>query len=321
MRLLPYCLRVSHAWARAESRALLAIAAIASLAALALLPGCGGEDVHPVTPESQSSSANGTNVEVAELEVSGTGVDRFAACPPPGELGQDWIPPIPPWTPSSTAPPADAPGPPPPDDATMHGQTPTERAIADTREYFRACWHHSLIYDPTQNGHVAIVLRVGPDGRVAQVESYGACDLSSEAVQCMKDTAKKLRFRPPAGGSDTVTIPAVFTSDTIQSATPMQSAVYATPAYIAVEGLRPALHACESSARQSGHGVVASGTFTLDVGSQGKVDHVNIDPWSGDKGLLACAASAFGAAQFPPPPGGRATVLARVAFNPRAGTK
>jgi hypothetical protein len=195
----------------------------------------------------------------------------------------------------------------------MHGSTPTERAIADTHETFRACWRHSLIYDPTQNGHAAIVLRVGSDGRVARVESYGACDLSSEAVEC---------FRPPAGGSDTITIPAVFTSsENFQHASPRPTDVYAASAYVAVEGLRPALHACESSARSSGRPVVASATFALDVDSRGKVTHSNLDPWSGDKNLLVCAAAAFEAGAFPPPPGGHATILARIAFNPRAGTK
>ena len=277
---------------------------------------CGAPDVHPVDPEAVPK----TNVEVAELEINGSGIDRFASCPPPGELGQDWLPPIPPWH-APPAPAGEAAAPPPPDDPTMHGSTPTERAIADTHDGFRACWHHSLIHDPTQDGHVAVVLRIGPDGRVAKVESYGACSLSSEAIQCMKDSTRKLRFLPPEGGSDTVIIPAVFASSGASSTNPLPSDVYAAAAFVAVEGLRPSLHACEQSARASGRSVVASGTFSLDVDSHGKVVHSNIDPWSGGKDLLVCAAAAFEGGTFPRPGGGHGTIQVRLAFNPRMGTK
>jgi hypothetical protein len=285
-----------------------------AIAALA----CGASDVHPADVDTQA--AQKTNVEVAELEINGSGIDRFASCPPPGELGQDWLPPIPAWH-APPAPPADPGTPPVPDDPAMHGSSPTERAVTDTHDAFRSCWHKSLIHDPTQDGHVAIVLRVGGDGRVAKVESYGACSVSSEAIQCMKDAAKKLRFLPPEGGSDTVIIPAVFASSGASSTNPLPSDVYAAAAYVAVEGMRPALHACEESARHSGRSVVASATFSLDVDARGKVVHSNIDPWSGAKELLVCAAAAFEGGTFPKPAGGRGTVQVRIAFNPRVGTK
>ncbi len=282
---------------------------------------CGSSEAHPVTPEGQlPPEPHGTNVEVAELEVSYSGIDRFTSCPPPGELGQDWIPPLPPWTPPSTSGSKETAAP-TPEDASLRGKRPTDIAIEETRVPFRTCWHRSLVYDPTQNGHVAIVLRVGRDGRVAQVESYGACDLSTQAIQCMKDAAKRVRFSPPAGGSDTITVPAVFSADTISRVTPLPADVYAASVYVVIEGLRPALHACESDARQRGASVFASGTFTLTLSGDGKVTHTNIDPWSGDQSLLSCAAQAVQSAQFPPPPGGAATILSRIAFNPRAGTK
>lgn len=283
----------------------------------------------------------GTSVEVAEFDVSENGIDRFLNCPPPGELGQDWIPPLPPWSaPASTVggdaakdmvasplpdiagnagagAPNDVPA-----DVTMHGSTPTEKAIADTRDSFRACYNHGLVYDPTQDGHVAIVLRVGRDGRVASVESWGACEIATQSIECMRDAAKKLRFRPPAGGSDTVTIPAVFTSSgAVRRTSPRPNDVYAASAYIAVEGVRQEFHGCERSARQSGAAVSATATFELELDEKGKVLHANIDPWTGDKNLLGCAATAFGAMTFTPPPGGHGNVLVRIAFNPRAGSK
>ncbi len=298
----------------------------------------------PETPSSVEPTPKGTSVEVAEFDVSDNGIDRFLNCPPPGELGQDWIPPLPPWTPPTStetsgtnaigALPADgtpgqvagnAAGDMPdrvPDDVTMHGTTPTEKAIADTRDSFRACYNHGLIYDPTQDGHVAIVLRVGQRGRVASVESWGACEIAGPSIECMRDAAKKLRFPPPPNGSDTVTIPAVFTSSgAVRRTIPRPNDVYAASAYIAVEGIRQEFHACERNARQSGRPVSATATFALDLDEKGKVLHSNIDPWTGDKNLLTCAAAAFGRAAFPPPPGGQGSVLVRVAFNPRAGTK
>ncbi len=285
---------------------------------------CAGQTPPAVDPGATiEATSGGTNVEVSELDIQDDEVDRFSHCPPPGELGQDWIPPLPPWS----APPPQAPSPeeaaqPPPDDFTMHGNTPTERAIADTRESFRSCYTHGLIYDPTQDGHVAIVLRVGADGRVAKAESWGACEIVPQTIECMRDVAKKLRFRPPAGGSDTITIPAVFTSSAaVRQTEPRRSDVYTAAVYIAVEKLRPALHACERSARQGGRGAMATATFNLDVDNRGKVVHSNVDPWSGDKSLLACVASAMSGLALPPPAGGRASVTLRFAFNPRAGTR
>lgn len=291
-----------------------------TLASLAIFAACGSAETPPASTAVEPRHT-GTSIEVAELDIQWNGIDRFVNCPPPGELGQDWIPPLPPWTPPAASGPIDTTQL-PPDDVTMHGSTPTERAIADTRDRFRGCYNHGLIYDPTQDGHVAIVLRVGPDGRVADVESWGACEIVSQSIECMRDAARKLRFRPPAGGSDTVTIPAVFTSSAaVRNTSPRPNDVYAAAAYIAVEKLRPQLHACEKSAHQAGRPIIASATFNIDVDSKGAVQHSNVDPWSGDKDLLACAASALAGLALPPPAGGHASVLVRIAFNPRAGTK
>ena len=77
---------------------------------------------------------------------------------------------------------------------------------------FRACYRRGLVHDPAQEGRVAIVLRVGADGHVAKVEEYAACEIAVESIGCMKAAAARLRFPPPPGGSDTVLIPAAFTS-------------------------------------------------------------------------------------------------------------
>jgi hypothetical protein len=294
------------------------------LGAVALIASCGEQtgtipDPGAIALDAKNSA---TSVEVSELDISQDEVDRFVNCPPPGELGQDWIPPLPPWTPPAGAGLIDA-TPLPPELATMHGSTPTERAIADTRESFSACYNQGLVYDPTQDGHVAIVLRVGADGRVARVESWGACEIARQSIECMRAAAMKLRFRPPASGADTVTIPAVFTSsEAVRRTSPRPSDIYTASAYVALEKLRPELHACEHGARQGGRPVMASATLNLQVDARGGVRHSNVEPWTGNKELLACAANVLlGGLKLPAPPGSSANVIVRVAFNPREGTK
>jgi hypothetical protein len=293
------------------------------LGAIALVASCGEPSERNPDPSATALEAksSGTSIEISELDISQDEVDRFVNCPPPGELGQDWIPPLPPWTPPASTGLPDA-TPLPAEVASMHGSTPTERAIADTRESFRACYNHGLVYDPTQDGHVAIVLRVGPDGRVARVESWGACEIARQSIECMRAAAKKLRFRPPTSGSDTVTIPAVFTSsEAVRRTSPRPSDVYTASAYIALEKLRPELHACEQGARQGGRTVMAAATLNLQVDDRGRVHHSNVEPWTGNKELLACAANVLGGLKLPAPPGSKANVIVRVAFNPREGTK
>src|SRR5262249_3966841 len=71
------------------------------LVAAGALGCCGGTGSQGDGARSPSNDANVTSIEIAELEISGKGVDRFTSCPPPGELGQDWIPKLPPWSPSA----------------------------------------------------------------------------------------------------------------------------------------------------------------------------------------------------------------------------
>jgi len=315
---MPYC---SHAPMLVLRSYVFGVVTLVS--AIASVVSCGGQSEEAPDPSAVALEAKsiGTSVEVSELDISEDEIDRFIHCPPPGELGQDWIPPIPPWTPPATSESVDV-GPLPPEVATMHGSTPTERAIADTRESFRDCYNKGLVYDPTQDGHVAIVLRVGADGRVARVESWGACEIVRPSIECMRAAAKKLRFRPPASGSDTVTIPAVFTSsEAVRRTSPRPSDVYTASAYTAVEELRQDLHACERNAREGGRAVMASATFNIQVDARGKVQHSNVEPWSGNKELLACAAHVLGNLSLPQPPGNKANVIVRLAINPRAGTK
>ncbi len=297
--------------------------------ALALLPlagsGCGGSDAPSGGAQTGGSDKPVvTSIEVAELEITGTGVDRFTSCPPAGELGQGWIPKVPAWSApakSSTAPPPtpDSPALAPP---IADGRSATERAVFDTYPDFRRCYQRGLVHDPTQDGHAAIVLRVGSDGRVAAVETYGVCELSSQVVACMKTSAGRLRFEPPAAGSSTITLPAVFTTRGGRPHEhPSANDAYTAAAYITIESARPDLHACEAIARRAGQALQASATFLIDLDAEGRILHTHIDPWQGNQELLACAAHAMEKLTFEKPPAGRGSVLARISFNPRAGTK
>ncbi len=281
--------------------------------ALFVVAACGAES-HPTTPERVHTSS----IEVADYEVNGDWVDRFSACPPPGDLGQEWYPPVPEWSPTA---PADDAGAPPVASTEQLGRTPTERAIEDTRSAFRSCYHRGLVHDPTQFGHVAIVLRVGPNGRVQKTESYGACELQHDVVACMRDVGKALRFDPPALGKDTIIIPVVFQprggSDSLSS----HNDAYTAAAYVALEGMKAELHECETRARHEGKDVEAWGVFDMKIDAHGSVTSANVDPYHGDQELLGCAAEVMQRMKLLPPEGGKGKLQARITFNARAGTR
>lgn len=293
---------------------------LAALAASPLLTSCGGDSsgMVPIDP----SKGRTPIAEVAELEIRALGVDRFTVCPPTGDLGQPWFPPPPPWSP----PPAAAPAPAEAVDesfiARTKDRTPTEMAVEATHREFRACYRRGLVHDPAQDGRVAIVLRVGPDGHVARVEEYAACEIGTEAIGCMKAAAARLRFPPPPGGSDTVIIPAVFTSrDGVRRSSTSVNDSYTANAYIVMESARPGFHACEQQARRDLRPLQATGTFTLTLGADGQVKKAHVDPWSGEQTILACAARELEKLRFTAPPNGNAFVIARLNFNPRQGSR
>jgi hypothetical protein len=293
---------------------------VGAMLAVAFVTSCGGGDKEPVVDPRRAPAA-----DVPELEIRSTGIDRFTTCPPPGDLGQHWIPPLPAWAPPPRARAADAGAPLGPVDQDMIDmiartvdRTPTELAIEATHKDFRSCYRKALVRHPTQDGRVAIVLRVGPDGQVAKVESYAACELAAESIGCMYDVARRLRFPPPAGGADTVTIPATFTSrDGVRRTVPTSNDAYTAAAYVALDGARAPLHTCEEQARREGRPGTGTGTFTMDIAANGRVTKAHVDPWTGDQSLLLCAARALEGVTFSPPTGGKGTVIARLNFNPR----
>lgn len=273
---------------------------------------CAGSQEHPkVDP-----AVRGTSIEIANFEIHADGVDRFVSCPPNGELGQDWIPPIPQWTPAAVDPDA---GVTTPSSIVPPGShwSQTEKAIEDTRLQFRTCYHRGLVRDPSQDGHVAIVLRVSADGTVRKVEAWGACDLQREVIQCLKDTAGKLRFAPPASGADTIVMPAVFQPRAGRSTTSTENDAYTAAAYVALESLRPELHACEETARRSGGESAAWGFFKMPIDKNGAVTGAAVDPFGGNQETLECAAKVLQTLHLPPPTAGRGEVQLRLDFNPR----
>jgi hypothetical protein len=163
------------------------------------------------------------------------------------------------------------------------------------------------------------VMRVDRSGKVAAVETWGACDLAHTALVCMRDVASRVRLHPPADGSATVTVPALFTSDNPAPKAPNDA--YAAAAYVAVEAMRPRLHNCVDTARRAGASVLASAVMTIDVDAKGTGVHIGVDQWKGGHELLACAAEVLRDAPFPKPPAGKGRVVVPVVFNPRPGTR
>ncbi len=315
--------------ARSTLRATLPCVALSA----ALVAGCGSTQGGK-NGETFVRPPKNIDVELPQLEIHADGVDRFATCPPSGGVTQGWIPKIPAWTaPATPAPSASAAsdaGAPPGiaaereiaiaqhDGEPSNAPTPTEKAIRDTLQPFRTCYRRGLLHDATQNGHAAIVVRVAADGRVADVESYGACELGREVVSCMRDVGKRLRFEPPREGSATIILPAVFAprSGIVRHA-PGPNDEYAASAAVALEAARPGLHECEKRERRAVRSQEGWGTFVIEVDDKGKVVQQNIEPWSGNQELLRCASDVVGRLTFPPPVNGSATVRARISFNPR----
>jgi hypothetical protein len=292
---------------------------------------CGGEPPPAAPPDAR---ARVTGVQLATLEIRNDQVDRFEHCPPAGEIGQAWIPPLPEWHPPAASAAAALPESAVDGSGVTSAQTPateaeqppeaslatlTEQAGNATRASFRHCYHHGLMIDPTQDGHVAVVLRVGRSGKVASVETWGACDLAPETLSCMRDEASHLSLVPPAGGSATVTVPAVFTTGDDRRRGPNDG--YAAAAYVAVEAMRPRLHACEDEARRSRESVFATALVSLHLDGQGRTVKVGLDQSTGGHELALCAAQALRDAAFPPPPAGRGLVIVPIAFNPRPGSR
>ena len=207
-----------------------------------------------------------------------------------------------------------------PPTADERRRSATELAIEDTRSPFRACYHRGLVLDPTQHGHVALVARLGADGRVQKVESYAACEIAKETVTCMQDAVRALHLPPPRDGANTVVIPAVFASREGIGGRVNTVDTYTAAAYLSVEELRPTLHECLDSARRDGHGLEAWAHFDLTLDDQGRVESVNVDPYGGDEDLLQCAAGAMNKLQFPVPQVSHGHVIVRVRFNPRPAT-
>jgi hypothetical protein len=300
------------------SRLSLVLATLLATAASPVLTSCGGDSAAmvPIDPSKSRTPV----AEVAELEIRATGIDRFAICPPTGELGQPWFPQPGPWSPPAAVP--GAPAEPIDQDfiTPAKDRTPTELAVEATHREFRACYRRGLVHDPAQDGRVAVVLRIGPDGHVARVEEYAACEISVDSISCMKAAAARLRFPPPVNGSDTVLIPAVFTSrDGVRRSSPSANDAYTAAAFIVMESARPAFHACEEQARHDLRPVQATGTFTLTLGADGQVLRAHVDPWTGEQSILACAAHALEKLRFAAPPSGNGFVIARLNFNPRQG--
>ena len=297
-----------------------AIVAVLGTAILASTSSCGGDQpgMVPIDP----SKGRTPVADISELEIRAVGVDRFAICPPPGDLGQPWFPQPTTWT----APPVVDAGASEPIDESLvtrtQDRTPTEQAVEATHREFRACYRRGLVRDPAQEGRVAIVLRVGADGHVAKVEEYAACEIAVESIGCMKSAAARLRFPPPASGSDTILIPAAFTSrDGVRRSSGTLNDAYTARAYIVMEAARPGLHMCEQQARRDLRPVQATGTFTMTLGADGQVLRAHVDPWSGEQSILACAAHELEKLRFAAPPNGTGFVIARLNFNPRQGTR
>ena len=283
-----------------------------------------------------------TVVELAAFEVRDDGIDRFEHCPPPGEIGQGWSPPIPEWHPPSAS--ASAAVPESALDAA--GASPTPAApgdahrAADRRELVVAadrrgrgrdarrasvsCYHQGLMYDPTQDGHVGVVLRVDRAGHVAAVETWGACDLTPEALVCMRDEAAHLHLPPPESAARRRVDGAGGLHErrrTAPSRPARERRLRGGERTSSVEAMRPRLHACLGASRREGTGVVASALMSVDVDAEGQGRAHRGRPVEGLPRAAGLRGRGDPRRALPPPPAGKGKVIVPVVFNPSPGTR
>ena len=245
---------------------------------------------------------------MSALEIYRDGVDRFARCPPSGDLGQAWIP----------ARFADAP----------HDPALTEKAIEQTLKPFRACYNQGTLHQEGY-GRAALVLHLDEKGHVSSVENTATCGLPIPVIDCMFREAEKLVLAPkPGDATRTVVIPSVFAPrDGYPSVSPTPQDAYLASVHLALEDARPDLHDCNDKAPAQRNlvnrwrpNVIAQGVFALDVNAQGRVVRWSAEPWDGSPALRSCVGGALQKVAFPPrnpadgAPGAR--ILARIAFNP-----
>lgn len=250
-------------------------------------------------------------VELAELELRSGGPDRFVRCPAPGGLLQSWIP-----EPQPALPGREVVAPPVADELRVDraaGVSVTEEAVRITYKELRGCFRKALVRTPAQDGRVALLLRVGDDGRVTRVEEYGACELDPEAIACMRNVGARVAF--PAGRRTEITIPATFTSrDGVRKAAGSENDAYEAAAALSLESARAALHACATAA---GRESTAQASFLVSIGRDGRVSAVRAERSTGSEVLVTCAKSALASIRFASPPPHVEHVRARLNFNPR----
>lgn len=88
------------------------------------------------------------------------------------------------------------------------------RVVAGMRAGFRNCFQRGLALDPSAQGGLRVVIRVGPTGQVTNATASSVTgNLSAAVVACVVARARAAQFDAPDGGAATVTVPVTFTSD------------------------------------------------------------------------------------------------------------
>lgn len=82
-----------------------------------------------------------------------------------------------------------------------------ERVVAGLRPGFHRCYQRGLDKYPDAEGGVRLVLHVGPNGEVSNVDASPSGNLPGEIVSCMVSRARMAQFSAPEGGSAAVVVP------------------------------------------------------------------------------------------------------------------
>ena len=93
------------------------------------------------------------------------------------------------------------------------GRLPPEviqRIVRQNYGLFQQCYERALLKDPKLEGRVVVRFVIAADGSITDVRDEGSTLASPEAVSCMLEIYRKLRFPAPEGGIVTVVYPIQF---------------------------------------------------------------------------------------------------------------
>lgn len=101
----------------------------------------------------------------------------------------------------------------PPSDGQDDLERSIYRAIDARRVELWACYRRGLGESSPPEGHVVLVLEIGPDGRAARVFEAHRSGIGDAEIKCMSRALKERPFHDGAASTMKIRVPLTFTRD------------------------------------------------------------------------------------------------------------